>query len=555
MPDLRAALNDSSVIELYLPPDRVYSLGGTELRVHGRSVRIWSEGSGATIDGEHLSRLLTVEFGELELFNVHLTRGAASYATPSCSAPSRILYGGGGVLACSATVRLTNVSIVECIVTEAGLASAIATSTAHVTGNMSVLEGAGAAAYNCTLFFDLVTFDRCGMRMRGEVQNTSASVCLRGGALGLSVVRLNATRCTFTDCGGDLDVVLPPYETNGQNPFAVEGGAMYSSDCHLTVADSSFVRCFARVYTDPVALARGGGIVTENTGMRTSALEGWGSLTGSYDDLRLESVTLVECHTDTTGRSQGGAILFDGLGGGTVSAYGVIMRSSYAFSKNAITASGGAVTLLGGTGLFTNTHVEDCWVWSQGVARGGGFDLTIDLLTSQTFQPLALTLTDSTITNCSCATNNTFPTVGAFRFGAFGGGIAALVQGTNPIQLVRTVISSCGVSAPLPDQSRGGGIYLVAGIATMREGSLLLNNRAVHGASVWVTSGTATYSLPAPAVRGASDRTNVSPSAPCRLHLAPYAWAPIICHAAVTCTRPCVLPNRRFLTCALPNAS
>ena len=87
--------------------------------------------------------------------------------------------------------------------------------------------------------------------------------------------------------------------------------------------------------------------------------------------------------------------------------------------------------------------------------------------------------------------------------GAMGGGLH--VAGFSLVDLEATTVSGCWaerwVSAiePGANQSaiQGGGIFMASGSVLLLQGSELLGNDAPIGRSVWVTSGTITYALPA----------------------------------------------------------
>ena len=84
---LRALIDSAASgapLALELPEGAVFSLGGAQLEVpSGANVTIASEGEGATIDGEGLSRVFEVSNNTaLTLRRVHLLNGAADLVVP-----------------------------------------------------------------------------------------------------------------------------------------------------------------------------------------------------------------------------------------------------------------------------------------------------------------------------------------------------------------------------------------------------------------------------------------------------------------------------------------
>ena len=77
---LEASRTTKAPLSLQLPEGAHFSLGGEQLRVSGFNLTLRSTGTGAHIDGEHLSRLLLVEGGAaVQLHNLHLVNGRFSY--------------------------------------------------------------------------------------------------------------------------------------------------------------------------------------------------------------------------------------------------------------------------------------------------------------------------------------------------------------------------------------------------------------------------------------------------------------------------------------------
>ena len=80
---LEASRTTKAPLSLQLPEGAHFALGGEQLRVSGFNLTLRSTGTGAHIDGEHLSRLLLVEGGAaVQLHNLHLVNGGGSLIEP-----------------------------------------------------------------------------------------------------------------------------------------------------------------------------------------------------------------------------------------------------------------------------------------------------------------------------------------------------------------------------------------------------------------------------------------------------------------------------------------
>ena len=110
---MAASLASQTPLHVQLPEGTHLPLGGSELVVGvNLNLTLRSSGAGATIDGEHLSRLFTVGTGAtLEIDTVHLVNGSTA------------VWGGQGgalQLQAGASARLTSSRITNCYAKEFG---------------------------------------------------------------------------------------------------------------------------------------------------------------------------------------------------------------------------------------------------------------------------------------------------------------------------------------------------------------------------------------------------------------------------------------------------
>ena len=88
-------------MELFLPSGMKYLLGGSEIGISGMNVTLRSIDSGAVLDGQLMSRILSITEGSLNLVHVHLRRGAN-------------VSHGAALAANWSTVSLSSCSIEDC---------------------------------------------------------------------------------------------------------------------------------------------------------------------------------------------------------------------------------------------------------------------------------------------------------------------------------------------------------------------------------------------------------------------------------------------------------
>lgn len=113
---MAASLASQTPLHVQLPEGTHLPLGGSELVVGvNLNLTLRSSGAGATIDGEHLSRLFNVGTGAtLDIDTIHLVNGSTAAAT--------LNEGRGGALRlqAGASVRLTSSRITNCYAKEQG---------------------------------------------------------------------------------------------------------------------------------------------------------------------------------------------------------------------------------------------------------------------------------------------------------------------------------------------------------------------------------------------------------------------------------------------------
>ena len=194
--ELRAQLDASNTtkvpLSLQLHEGAHFSLGGEQLRVSGFNLTLHSTGIGATLDGQHLSRLLSVEGGAaLRLHNVHLVNGAA------------LSEGGGLRLTEGSTCTMTSCTITHCKTGDRrGL-------NAHQEGGgLYVYGGSRCTMSNCTLAHCraaqgggacLQLQSTCVMT-NCAIANCSASIGSGGGLLSVTNSGISLTDCGIASC-------------------------------------------------------------------------------------------------------------------------------------------------------------------------------------------------------------------------------------------------------------------------------------------------------------------------------------------------------------------
>ena len=191
---LDASNTTKAPLSLQLHEGAHFPLGGEQLRVSGFNLTLHSTGIGATLDGQHLSRLLLVEGGAaLRLHNVHLVNGAS-------------LREGGGL-------RLTEGStctMMSCTITHSKTGDRRGVGEG---GGLYVHGGSRCTMSNCTLThcraaqgggacFQLQS--TCVMTSCA-IANCSASVGSGGGLLSITDSALSLTDCGIVSCHAAME--------------------------------------------------------------------------------------------------------------------------------------------------------------------------------------------------------------------------------------------------------------------------------------------------------------------------------------------------------------
>lgn len=98
---------------MYAPQGTQFALGGDPLFLNGSQVTLHSDGVGAVVNGEALSRLFVLQGGAaLDLVNVNCTNGR--FSSLVFNNEQRSGANGGAIYASDSNVSLVNVSFSNC---------------------------------------------------------------------------------------------------------------------------------------------------------------------------------------------------------------------------------------------------------------------------------------------------------------------------------------------------------------------------------------------------------------------------------------------------------
>ena len=269
--ELRAALASPPQGTLYLPDSTHLMLGGDPLYVTS-NVNISSDGGGATLDAQSMSRVFNVSEGaRLELQGVHLRNGLA--------------WGGAGVMVDGGSLLMNGCSVSNCSASGGPSPPVLYGVTYYPTtlnlgGAIMVWLLGGQVELYASAFTD------CSARQ----DESGVAALAAGGAIYLYNGSVTATGCTVTDCF---------ITSNG----VAEGGAVAAPNGDVVFSDCVVTRCynFANGYY------ASGGALFVNTGSAT--------LTNStISDCFAECAgNVANCRTDCQMRSRANALEASGL--------------------------------------------------------------------------------------------------------------------------------------------------------------------------------------------------------------------------------------------------
>ena len=248
----------------WLTPGAILELGGEEIVVSGANVTISSDGEGATIDAQQLSRCFILEGGaRLELSKIHLRNGFADSSN-----------GGAICVRPGCALRLFSCSVADCEATGDGAADDSYADEAYLADSVT---GGGGAVYGFGASVDIhaTTVSGCfaasfGAFCSGGVGSTlvlHASVITDchttvgdAGALAVTAAGLclisgcNITCCSAaTLCGGFLAVETARLVLSGCAVVEMSASAAAHGGCrdatvvvtHCVFSDGSAYRCLA----------------------------------------------------------------------------------------------------------------------------------------------------------------------------------------------------------------------------------------------------------------------------------------------------------------------
>ena len=353
---MAASLASQTPLDVQLPEGTHLPLGGSELVV-GASLNLTlrSSGAGATIDGEHLSRLFTVSTGAtLEIDTIHLVNGSTAATTQWA--------GDGGALRlhAGASARLTSSRITNCYAKEFGGAlgahyqPAVSASFVDCHIESCIAEWGGGAievSHGSSLAFTRTSIADCHsiMRQGGAIaavfgakvsmKDSSIAGCTArkgGGGIAINDAYLDTENVLITGCSSSGD--------GGGGAMALMNGATGMlintriTDCTAAVGGA------LRVEAAYLHLAVG------STIMHCSAHHAGGAISLLDSEASLYGVTIKGCSAgvDSHGRSlrasnatsQGGGVAADGSR--VLLANGTSIVGCTAGSGNALALSDGS---------------------------------------------------------------------------------------------------------------------------------------------------------------------------------------------------------------------
>ena len=421
---LRSAIQAApsrSNLSLYLPPSRVFLLGGVPISVGPINLHLVSDGEGSTLDAESLSRAIQVASGgRVQMWSLTLANGAAPAVggTMLVSAGVRIdmmscrivnsttrAYGGAIAIITGGRMMLLGSSIVNASAQQGGGALFITGGSVTVAGGSSIAassaQGSGGAMYieGGSVIVDggssLVgsTAKRSGGLMRME----RGSVMVAGGSAIISSTSLEVDGGAMDIAGGF--VTLTGRSTIiGSSALKRDGGAItINGGGGLTVTGGSSIINSTAWGIGGAMLIRGG-VVTITDG--SSVVGSTSNIGGGAMFLTGGTLTLSGSSSivgSTCGPGSGGAFTISGAsvmvtgGSSIVDSFsngdgGAILMHEGAFTleggssviNSTAFASGGAMFIFGGAALVSKSLISRSLGMSSGCVeiRGGSFRLT-----------------------------------------------------------------------------------------------------------------------------------------------------------------------------------
>ncbi|KAL3904217.1 MAG: hypothetical protein SGPRY_011371, partial [Prymnesium sp.] len=353
---LLAAADGSDTLSIYIPPGSIFFLDGSSLVVNNISLRLSSDGEGATIDGQHLSRVLQLQPGarvwldSLTLANGFVSGNGGIVAMSTCSVVANQVFmvnssvqGNGGAMFVTGSVLVGNrLSFANTSALASGGAIAILESFMVLTNRSSV--------FSSTSYFNGGALYAKG----GSVTMTGVSIA-NSSAVNGGAIYLDAGRVTVSSC----QIAFPRSTRDGGFAYVDSGSMTVANDAsiHSPTANWNGGCVFLRTgdftatnkthVSGSFAVSRGGGLYISG---------GWATIANSSSLVRSTA-------TD---------------GGGFFLATGIITVASDVLISDSSAAYGAAILVEGGTVLITDNcsvlHSHASW-------RGGAFHVTSGVVT------------------------------------------------------------------------------------------------------------------------------------------------------------------------------
>ena len=359
--DLRGHLDldlGAAVVQLQLIEGHTYSLNGTPLEVPtGMSVHVSSPGSGATIDGEGLSRLFRVR-GSLHLDNVRLVNGAVNIADVTMGGEYSV-GGGAIVVEPGADASLTNVGI-EGTTATSSPSLALHGGVFHVHGGTATLTNVTIKGTTSTSSSNLdggvfqVT-QSAEVRLTNVTIEGTTAASSNGMKGGVFYVSFGATTI--------LTNVSIEGTTATESAPSLWGGVLYvSSSSTMTLTSVSIEGTTARssssmkggvLFADSTSSATLTNVTIEDTNATSSSNLKGGCLY-SESRLILSATTVTGCHAASPDQTSNGGCAYIGDGE-------LIMSQGTSFD-NCAADTGSTISIRGGTAVYMLPAPPGRWV-------------------------------------------------------------------------------------------------------------------------------------------------------------------------------------------------
>ncbi|KAL1502991.1 hypothetical protein AB1Y20_011061 [Prymnesium parvum] len=353
----------SASLSVYLPEGTALRLGGEPLHVEGVELFVSSDGDGALIDAEHLSRVFDVRDGAaLHLTRLTLANGFAETA-------------GGALLVGGATVRLHATTIVNASAAVSGGAIYAGASHVHLADGSVIAhcraerDGGAVLAILSTVSFTggcVVRDVSCG-GLGGAFQVRVSSILLAGGS---AVLR------TAADWGGvafsqEGSVVVGGGSVVAHSRARLGGAFLLVWRASFALLDGSALLDAEAAEAGGVAATIDGDIVVSNSTITAASSFRGGAFRLSAGLLHLTNGSAIsDCHAEAEGgvaHILAGAFRMDG--GATI---------TNASASPADAGSGGALAIGGGSCLVTGgARIAGCSARTGGAVAMKGGSLTL----------------------------------------------------------------------------------------------------------------------------------------------------------------------------------